>query len=181
MEERIFLVPVGSVAEETLGLLAKKIAQRFECDVVLFPPVEVPEDAFVPERNQYNSSSILRDLRSSLDAKDQDKVLWITDVDLFVRDLNFIFGEAEIAGRCAIISLARLRPSYYGRQEDEQLLLGRIAKEAIHELGHIFSLGHCVDKKCVMYFSNSLWDTDQKSSDFCSRCKKAIENKKRCI
>ena len=30
----------------------------------------------------------------------------------------------------------------------------RIAKEAIHELGHSFGLFHCNNKRCVMYFSN---------------------------
>lgn len=175
MEESIILVPVGEVAEEALDFLAQKIVQRFECDVVTYPPAEIPEEAYVPERDQYSSSRILSDLRCSLEVEKPDKVLWVTDVDLFVRDLNFIFGEAEIRGQFAIVSLARLRQSFYGKPEDEKLLLGRIVKEAVHELGHVYGLGHCVNKRCVMFFSNTLWDTDQKRSDFCPHCTEALE------
>ena len=175
MEEQILLVPLGDVPDEILGFLAEKIVQRFRCDVVAYPPMEIPEEAFVPERDQYLSSRVLNDLRHSVDVNSKDRLLFVTDVDLFVRDLNFIFGEAEIAGRLAIVSLTRLRPSFYGEREEEKLFLGRIAKEAVHELGHVYGLGHCADKRCVMFFSNSLWDTDQKSSDFCARCAQALD------
>jgi archaemetzincin len=176
MEAQIILIPLDEVADEILEFLAEKIVQRFQCDVVAYPHMEIPEDAHVPERDQYLSSRILSDLRSSVAANNQDKVLFVADVDLFVRDLNFIFGEAEIAGRFAIVSLTRLRQSFYGKPEEEKLLLGRMAKEAIHELGHVYGLGHCADKRCVMFFSNSLMDTDQKSSDFCARCAQALDN-----
>ena len=178
METRILLVPVGNVADEVLELLAEKIVQRFKCDAITYPPSEIPEEAYVPDRDQYLSSRILSDLRFSVDMDNRDKVLWVTDVDLFVRDLNFIFGEAEIAGKFAIISLTRLRQSFYGKPKDDKLLLGRVVKEAVHELGHVYGLGHCANKRCVKFFSNSLWDTDQKSSDFCARCSRALEKLK---
>jgi len=175
MDMVIILVPVGEISEDILDFLAQKIGERFECDIHIFPPLEVPEDAYVPERDQYLSSALLNDLHDSVEAANRDKVLWVTDVDLFVRDLNFIFGEAEISGQYAVVSLARLRQSFYGKPEDEKLLFSRIVKEAIHELGHVYGLGHCSDRKCVMFFSNHLWDTDQKSSDFCARCQLALE------
>ena len=43
-------------------------------------------------------------------------------------------------------------------------------KEAVHELGHTLGLEHCPDRSCVMYFSNSLADTDRKGEAYCSRC-----------
>ena len=59
-------MPVGDIPGEVLGFLAQKIVQRFECDVLAFPPLDVPKEAYVPERDQYLSSSILNDLRESL-------------------------------------------------------------------------------------------------------------------
>ncbi len=50
-------------------------------------------------------------------------------------------------------------------------LLERTLKEAIHEIGHTYGIGHCRDPRCVMHFSNSLADTDIKGPDFCHRCK----------
>ena len=38
---------------------------------------------------------------------------------------------------------------------------------AVHELGYIYGLGHCLDASCVMHFSNRLPDTDFKGKEFC--------------
>ncbi|MEW6585820.1 MAG: hypothetical protein AB1442_09465 [Nitrospirota bacterium] len=46
--------------------------------------------------------------------------------------------------------------------------------EAVHEIGHTFGLVHCSDPNCAMHFSNSLRDTDRKSSEFCGICVERI-------
>ncbi|MBI5166254.1 MAG: hypothetical protein HY998_00750 [candidate division NC10 bacterium] len=35
-----------------------------------------------------------------------------------------------------------------------------------------YGLDHCRDFRCVMFFSNSLLDTDRKGPGFCPRCQK---------
>ena len=74
-----------------------------------------------------------------------------------------------------MVSLRRLRPEHYGAPPDEKRLEERALKEAIHELGHTYGLGHCQDERCVMYFSNSLGDTDRKQALFCPLCRKGLE------
>ena len=69
-----------------------------------------------------------------------------------------------------MISLARLRPEFYGSPPDDTLFLQRAVKEAVHELGHTYGLGHCRDPRCVMFFSNTLHDTDVKGPGFCAAC-----------
>jgi archaemetzincin len=75
-----------------------------------------------------------------------------------------------MGGPAAIIALPRLRQSFYGLPEDEALYHERAVKEAVHEMGHTYGLGHCRNRRCVMAFSNSLLDTDAKSRHFCARC-----------
>ena len=87
-----------------------------------------------------------------------------------VPDLNFVFGEASAVSRAAVFSTARLDPRFYGEPEDEAILLRRAATEAVHELGHVFGLGHCTRPRCVMWFSNTRAETDRKGSEFCPRC-----------
>ncbi|MCJ7577586.1 MAG: archaemetzincin family Zn-dependent metalloprotease [candidate division Zixibacteria bacterium] len=131
------------------------------------------EFAYNPERKQYYSSAILEKLRNA-GSEAGERVLGLVDIDLYVPDLNFVFGEADVVEKIAVISTKRLRQEYYGLPKDEQLLLDRTLKESVHELGHTYGLGHCPDKSCVMYFSNSLQDTDFKSSSFCESCKSKL-------
>ncbi len=131
------------------------------------------EFAYNSERKQYYSSAILEKLRNT-SSEAGERVLGLVDVDLYVPDLNFVFGEADIVEKLAVISTKRLRQEYYGLPKDEELLLDRTSKESVHELGHTYGLRHCPDKSCVMYFSNSLQDTDFKSSSFCESCKRKL-------
>ncbi|WP_081825254.1 matrixin family metalloprotease [Persephonella sp. IF05-L8] len=55
------------------------------------------------------------------------------------------------------------------------IFIGRITKEAVHEIGHTLGLGHCPDPECVMHFSNSIVDTDRKSYFFCSVCYQKVK------
>jgi archaemetzincin len=175
MEHKILLVSVGKIEEWILGTLEDHLEKTFQCQVETGEGLEVPEEAYNPKRNQYFSSFIMEKLRQTIKPAKPQKILAISDVDLYVEGLNFVFGEAELGGHFAIISLARLHQSYYGFQENKTLFLERAKKEAVHELGHTFGLRHCPDSECVMHFSNSLQDTDRKRTSFCSRCQKLLK------
>jgi archaemetzincin len=96
--------------------------------------------------------------------------LGIVDVDLYSPEFDFVFGEAEMSSGVATLSLYRLRPEYYGLSPDAKTFEERVIKEAVHELGHLYGLGHCTNKKCVMRFSTSIVDVDRKSEAFCLKC-----------
>jgi archaemetzincin len=113
-------------------------------------------------------------MRDTDDDDDDDVLLGVAAVDLYAPSLNFVFGQADPASMVAVISVARLRPSFYGLQDDDRVLHLRAGKEAVHELGHLFRLRHCVNPRCVMFFSNSLADTDLKEDKFCDRCRRRL-------
>ena len=164
----IALVPIGQVKESTLAVIGEGLREAFGRDYLIAAALPHPDYAYDRRRGQYRSDDILAQLRR-LDLP-ADRWLGVVDVDLYTPGLNFVFGQAQMGGPAAIIALPRLRQSFYGLPEDETLFHERAIKEAVHELGHTYGLGHCRDARCVMHFSNSLSDTDRKSHHFCPRC-----------
>ncbi len=166
----VHLVPVGEIESAILEEVKKGLERVFGVHIEKEKAMAVPADTFEASLGQYHSTSILRRLRASCPSEQGfSAILGIIDRDLFVPRLNFVFGEADAATRTAIISLARLRPEFYGRPRDERLLRSRAIKEAVHEIGHIYGLTHCPDPACVMFFSNRLEDTDTKEANLCQR------------
>jgi archaemetzincin len=129
--------------------------------------------AFDPLRQQYNSSHLLSRLIDRPLA-DADKVLGVAEVDLFIPILTFVFGEAQLEGPGAIVSMHRLNNKFYGLPENQTLLAQRIVKESIHELGHTFGLLHCSSPGCVLNSSTYVEDIDQKSEELCPQCQQQI-------
>jgi len=177
---KIGLLKIGTIDDLILNHLKENITKIFagiECEVI--PKImPIPESAFNPARGQYHSSIILARIRKFTEDMHYDRVLGIVNVDLYVPHLNFVFGEAEFPGKCALISLFRLKPEFYGEQPNDMLFLERALKEAVHELGHTFGLRHCGNPSCVMFFSNSIIDTDIKGASFCDECAKKLRIEK---
>jgi archaemetzincin len=129
------------------------------------------------KRNQFHSTAILGALQPLANGS---RILAVTGLDLFVPVLTFVFGEAQLTGNCAVVSLHRLREEVYGLPRNPLLLAERLRKEAVHELGHTFGLRHCDDWSCVMTSSHSVEWLDVKTADFCPACRKVIDNGGAC-
>ena len=73
------------------------------------------------------------------------------------------------------MSTCRLRTEFYGLPADEGVLVERVIKECVHELGHTFGLVHCHDYDCVMHSSTAVDEVDLKRSELCGRCAAQLE------
>jgi archaemetzincin len=149
------------------------LERAFGAPVAVWDGVGRPEDAYDPRRRQWSSSRILTWLvRTAPDGR----VLGLTDVDLFIPILTFVFGEAQVGGRAAVVSTARLAEPGL---PDERIVLERLAKESVHEVGHVFGLLHCDTPGCVMGRSSSLRDVDRKRGELCAACRERIPRQQR--
>jgi len=90
----------------------------------------------------------------------------MTELDIYVPVLTFLFGEAQLNGKLSLVSVCRLHEEFYSGTSDSGLLLERTLKESLHELGHNYGLIHCHDWDCVMHSSNSVEEVDIKDIIF---------------
>lgn len=166
------ILSIGNVNLEIVNHVRKVLAETFPKFLCRKSesPFQIPKDAYNQTRRQYNSRIILSNISKYAMKQQLDRVLGITDCDLYVPDLNFVFGQAQHLGKAAIISLQRLKPEFYGRALDIDVYKARAVKEAVHEIGHTLGLEHCRNPVCVMYFSNSILDTDRKTATLCAKC-----------
>jgi archaemetzincin len=165
----ICFLPLGPVPEEILTSVGTAVEQAFEQPTRILPVRELPLSCYDTHRDQYFSTGLIKKILKWA-PRDALKVLGLTSVDLFIPVMKYLFGEAQVSGKGAIVSTFRLRPEFYGLAPDRDLYLERVAKEAVHELGHTFGLTHCRDPLCVMNSSCLIGETDCKGMELCATC-----------
>lgn len=170
MKKELCILPIGVVEEPLLEAVARELEATFRRPCRIGEGLPQPAYAYDERRKQYRVEAIMARLRL-LDLPRAYRLLGLVDRDCYTPGLNFIFGQAMTGGREAIVALPRLRQGFYGLPEDPELSRQRTVKEAVHELGHTYGFPHCGDPRCVMYFSNSLADTDAKGATFCRACR----------
>ncbi len=171
---------VGWIGEEEedralMDHVRRHLAQAFGRPVLPWTAPGRPRHAFDARRRQHASGAILRWLLES--GPSGGRVLAVTDRDLFIPILTYVFGEAQLGGDAAVVSTARLA-EHADLVEAEgapgagrTLLVERLSKEAVHEVGHTFGLLHCAAAGCVMGRSPALREVDEKSSALCGACR----------
>lgn len=178
-KDRLFIkiVPIGNVSQEVLNRISNSLNEAFPSiidETGIESKLEIPSGAYNKERDQYRASEILEYVAENKNIPKNVKCLAVTPADLFNNGLNFVFGQARRYGKISIISLPRLKPEFYGGKRNRALFLERVAKEAIHEVGHTFGLGHCSNSECVMSFSNDINAVDRKERSLCKTCQRSL-------
>jgi archaemetzincin len=169
-EEKIISVqPLGHVRRDVLEVIAAHLEAFFQVQTKVFPNQPIPHEAHDPRRGQYNCYPLLEFLGKSK-ADHAVKIIGVTEVDLFIPILTYVFGEAEMGGDATVISTHR--PS---RDKDRQaipsdLFLERVAKIAVHEMAHTFRLSHCKEDGCLMASFPVLSHIDENPARFCRYC-----------
>ncbi len=149
---------------EVFDALRPVLKTHVRLDAVRAASFPIPGSTFDPLRNQYSAHRLAQSVQENGKARYH---LMIVDVDLYAAGMNFIFGQADPITRVAVVSTYRLKGSMSAE---------RLAKEVVHEVLHLQGLGHCQDANCVMFFSNTIEDTDRKALDPCSNCRRQLED-----
>jgi archaemetzincin len=161
------LVTVGEVPAAFLRELEAPIAQVLGVGGYLGKAsLPAPAFAFNKDRNQYHTTSIIRRL---LTLKDMGTplILGVSDVDLFVPDTSFVYGEADRESHGAVMSIWRLRG-------EGEAWKRRAYVEAVHQAGHLVGLSYCEDARCAMYQATTITDAERRQLHLCNNCRNEL-------
>lgn len=167
-QKTLLLISVGNPPPPLLRDIEEPLATHM--GVVVVPgktQLQRPDYAFNKDRAQYHCNAIMRRLVSLMEPGQM--VMGVTDVDLFVPDSPFVFGEADRESRTAVVSLSRL-----SHGAELNMLRRRFQVEAIHQAGHLLGLSYCEDPRCVMFFSQTPQDCDRKQPTLCNLCRNEL-------
>jgi archaemetzincin len=165
----VCLVAMGSVSAQVLDWVESTIAEWSPWPIRRLPALELPEGAYDARRGQYQSVEIMKAVARCAPS-DAARIVGVTEVDLAIPALTFVFGQAQVGGPVAVVSLCRLHQEFYGLPGDENLLRERVVKEVLHELGHTSGLTHCGEPKCAMSLATHIGLVDNKDERYCARC-----------
>lgn len=163
------LLPFGALEAGVVERLEEGLPEVFGLPTRRLPGLPDPPHVYDPARRQWSSTELLKELLSRV-PPDAARMLGVTGRDLFVPVLSFVYGQAQLPGRVAVVSVARLRPDFHGLPADSGVVAARALKEAVHEVGHTFGLVHCLDRRCPMSLSIGLPDLDYKTAEPCPSC-----------
>jgi archaemetzincin len=164
----LYVGATPEVEREAYGAVRDRVESEFGA-AVREMELGAVEFAYDPERRQYGSIAVL-EMLTRICPPDAVKLLAVTERDLYIPVLTFVFGQAQLSGRVAVISLARLRQEFYGLAPNREIFLERASKEALHETGHTFGLVHCGDRNCAMSLSTNVRQIDSKRCEYCAAC-----------
>jgi len=169
----IFIAPVVFSNRELFDTLIKNLESVFHKPIKqLTLDIDIHK-LYSVDRRQYYSTGFLEQAIEQT-SYINGKVLMITDLDIYVPVLTFLFGEAQLDGKHSVVSVCRLHEEFYSGTSDFNLLFERTVKEVLHEIGHNFGLIHCLDWDCVMHSSNSVEEVDIKGSEYCKKCRSIL-------
>jgi len=159
-----------ALAEEVAARASERVPVPWRLRLDL-PDLPAP---LLPGREQADAGPLL----SALEAEPLEPghaVVGITLRDLGIPIFTYIFGQARVGGRAALVSTARLSPEFYGFPPDPGLLADRAVAEVLHEVGHLAGLRHCAGHDCLMHFAATVEAIDLRGPSFCGRCALALQ------
>jgi len=164
MRTELDIIPLEKISEEVILALKQELKDR-NFIVRIYAKMNIPKTALNIYRKQYNAKIILDTLR-----KLKGNIVAITNLDLYIDKLNFVFSVTEYDGP-ALISIYRLNPKFYQEKPNFDLLIDRLVKEVLYCIGKMKGMRDCQNIKCIMHRASSARDLDYKEKEFCKDCK----------
>jgi len=175
---KIILIFLSEISPHLMTVLQNSLHETFHTDIEIRHRVADLRYAYDSKRKQYISPRMLSHLHS-VRRGHNDKILAVADVDMYSPGYDFVYGEADIKAGIATLSINRLVSENQSVQTTPGLIAERVIREATHEVGHLFGLGHCNNSTCVMRTCTCLEEVDAANGGLCKDCAEKSGNRTR--
>jgi archaemetzincin len=170
-KSKIVVIPLGDVDFFQINKLTSSLSGIFSIPSDILQGMKVPKEAHNLIRNQYFTTVILQKLEL-LKASQREVILGVLEDDLYNAASAYVIGDAGRLAHCAVVSYNRIRQEFYGLPEDERMVFHRMLKESARQIGKVLGLKLCRNPRCLMYYSDDMFDIDQKSEKLCDICQR---------
>ena len=176
-----YIQPLGQdLPDADVALVAQALETFYDVKVKRLPRVDLPPFAYYPPRRRYRAEKLLSYLQLRL-PRNGRRILGLTGVDISTTKGKYrdwgILGLATIDGSACVISAFRARKGAKNRQHARV----RLAKTAVHEIGHTLGLEHCPTRGCLMEDARGKVATTDREYDICPRCRARLKARGRAL
>ena len=130
--QKVYLIPVGLAARESLGWAPAYYKAKFGIDVEVLASAALPPSLVDPQRHQLDASKFLDFVKRTHPELARDPfaiLIGVTSHDMFIPDFDWNYAENwRPGGRFAIVSSARLHPSALLDEWNPEWLNSRLQK-----------------------------------------------------
>lgn len=166
--------PLGSSLERSaLQEVVTALREFYGLRVKLLSRKALPAFAWYPPRRRYRAEKLLRYL-GQLRPANAFLIMGLTAVDISTTKGRYpdwgILGLATLDGSCCVISMYRCVLGSRSRVHARH----RLAKCAVHEVGHNLGLEHCPTRGCLMEDARGTNKTLDREYLLCPRCRRLL-------
>lgn len=171
----IRLITLDSYEEKDVAELCKQLFQAYGLGCEHGGDLPLPAEA-LDSSGAYHAALLLAEAEAVKSFAD-DKLLYVTRQKLLQprgpTGVPPTYGFAQFGGERCVVSTATFAKLADLSEEFQK----RLAKQAIHEMGHLWELHTCLDPKCAMHPPWTEAFETNVEPQLCTFCREKSENK----
>jgi archaemetzincin len=181
----VYVLPLGAeLPAADVEAVRGALVAFYAADVRVLPRVALPASSWTEARRRWRADKLLVFLRGEMPS-DGTRILGLTGADISTTketptrrfDDWGVMGLGEEPGVATVISSFRCRKKARGAAHARE----RLAKVAVHEIGHSLGLDHCPTPGCLMHDAEGKVVTVDDEYDLCPRCRARLAAAGRAI
>lgn len=177
----VFIQPLGrALPDADVEMVGTALREFYGVEVKVLPRIELPKEAWYPPRKRWRADRLL-DFLAPRVPHEGAHILGLTSVDISTTKGEHedwgVVGLGDLSGATSVISSFRCAKKSKGLLNTRE----RLAKSAVHEMGHNLGLDHCPTVGCIVRDAEGQVARSDEEYDLCAKCRGLLERAGRRI